>query len=368
MGRRWQVVALAWAALLLLLPVGLAWTGQGTAPRAENRAATDFPTPARPQDVEWFDGVTDWVEDRLALSGEATRLVAEFDLDVAGRLPSSEVLVGADGFLFVRESLGAPCLDEVGLDAERTQLVELRDAAAARGLRLVLLVVPDKLAVEVDRVPAAFRDRARCLHERAQASEAVARDVLGDDALPMLDRLTTQPPSYFPDDTHWNAAGRRRAVQALVESLEPGMWDPAAVGEHVGTRDKDLLALAGTPRTDDVPALTVRFGRRHREEPIPDLGRSVRSTSRPARGQRLVTSPTLVVHDSFVASWRSEFARLFADATLVHWDDVVDHDTLGDAMAGRETLVVELVGRSYWGDSERLRHLVELLRGGSAAG
>lgn len=363
MRRRWKIIVLVWAAALLMLPLGLAWTGEGTAPEAENRSAAEFPDPPRPQDAEWFGGVTGWLEDRLALSGRATRLLTRFDLEVSGRLPAGEVIVGDDGFLFLRKSLDSPCLDAVGLDRERELLEQVRDAATARGMRLVLAVVPDKLAVEVERVPTAFRDAAGCLHARAVASHGLAHELLGDAALPMVELLDTEPSSYFPDDTHWNASGRLAAMQALVTVLEPGMWDDEAVEVVEGERDKDLLALAGIPETHRVSALDVRFGRAERREPLPGLDRGVAATGRPRDGRQLVSAPTLMLHDSFVASWRHEFAALFADVRLVHWDDL-GRPALAEALQGRDTLVVELVGRSYWGDSARLEGLLELLSDG----
>lgn len=208
--------------------------------------------------------MTAFIEDRLTFAGGATRALRTFDLEVTERFPAGDVLVvGPEPWLFLRETLEAPCLDEEPTGRERTLLERLEQAADARGIRVVLAVMPDKLAMEPEHAPAAFRSKAECLAERAEASQALATSALGfEDVVPATELLDTEPSSFYPADSHWTADGRRTFMQDLVGRLQPGMWDDSAVDVVPGTREMDLLALAGIPRTLDVPMNVPRFAAR----------------------------------------------------------------------------------------------------------
>lgn len=362
--RRILIVAfLAWAMIALTLPLALSWTGRGTAPQVENRRPSAFPTEVRPQDASWFSGVTQYVEDRLSFAGGATRALRTFDLRVTRRLPAGDVLVGEGPWLFVKETLAAPCLAEQPLDAERAILERLRRAAASRGIRVVLSVVPDKLAMEPEHAPVAFRAKAECLADRAVESERLAASILGADVLPVTDLLDTEPTSFHPMDSHWTARGRRAFMRDLVGRLQPGMWSDDAVDVVQGRREMDLLALAGIPRTLDVDANAPRFAAHTSVVESSTLPRTASISGEAAPGRQLIEASALLLHDSFVAGWRDEFTALFAHGTVMHWNDLEDPEA-AKLLLAHDVVVLETVGRAYWGESARLRQLVEILEAG----
>lgn len=355
------VVSLVWAMVALAMPLGLSWTGRGTAPELENRRPSQFPNEVRPHDVTWFTSVTTFVEDRLALASGATRALRTFDLEITDRLPAGDVLVGQEPWLFLRETLRAPCLDEQPLDRERELLERLWRAADARGIRVVLAVMPDKLAMEPEHAPAAFRSKAKCLAKRAEQSQALAKTVLGaDNVIPVTTLLDTKPSSFHPTDSHWTAAGRRAFMQDLVERAEPGMWDAEAVDVVPGEREMDLLALAGVPEIKQVDANAPRFAVESRVKDWLTLPRTATISAQSAPGRRLIGARTLMLHDSFVAGWREEFTALFADATIMHWSDLESPEAR-EVLPTHDLLVLETVGRAYWGGSPRIAQVVEAL-------
>jgi hypothetical protein len=128
------------------------------------------------------------------------------------------------------------------------------------------------------------------------------------------------------------------AIRALVESLEPGLWDgapPAAAGtkSFVG----DLSQLAGLPSSERAAIF---------ERPGLTLSSTTVPSSLDARGQRpirrfttggtdaVVPGRTLILYDSFFGTIQDDVASWFADSVWLHIDDLSLHsEVVGDLPA-----------------------------------
>jgi lysophospholipase L1-like esterase len=105
-------------------------------------------------------------------------------------------------------------------------LRQMRDALAPRGMRLVVLVVPDEFQVD-DALYAEtvrFSGRPPGEYDRDLPTRRLTR-VLDDLGVPVVDVTEAlrvrarQERVYRNENTHWNAAGHRRAAEVLAERL-----------------------------------------------------------------------------------------------------------------------------------------------------
>lgn len=363
--KRWvMAVTMALVVTMLAGPLLLAPTGLRRLPEAEQRRPNAMPVTVAPLDAAWTGSVGDAITDRLAGPGLGVEAVAQFDFHLARRAPGDKVIRGREEMLYYRLSTRVPCMDEVPLDVETAAVRRLSQATQDRGLRLVLIVIPDKVAAVPDGLPAAFHRAGSCVRARAVAAEEMLVAELGQNGMAVVENLS-DPDAWFAEDTHYAPAGRLAVQRELVEALQPGMWSPAAV-EHVpSTRQLDLRSLMGLPGQIKYTDHRLAYAATS-ESVVADVGgdqETILVRSRPHPGLSLVDGSTLVIHDSFIQGWRKDFQGLFEDATFVHWGSL-DAEGVTSLLSGHDTVVVELVGRTFWGrggSDARLNRLAERL-------
>ena len=128
-----------------------------------------------------------------------------------------QVRVGCDDTLFLTEEL-RPWPDAGAAIAERAAgLRRIQAALAARGIPVVVAVVPDKARVLSDRLCGApWSGQSR---GRYNAFLAALRSAGVTDVVPLLPALTAQSArpagAYYRTDTHWNQDGARAAAVAI---------------------------------------------------------------------------------------------------------------------------------------------------------
>jgi alginate O-acetyltransferase complex protein AlgJ len=239
--------------LLLLaapLPLGLALRA------GASRSASDSPS-----------GAEAWLTDRLAGRDALVRGAARIKLHGLGVSTTPRVTLGTDGWLFLRPEAEPNYLrpDDPALDARlrrwRSALLARRDWLAARGIRYVVVVAPEKSSVYPECLPAADRRPAPTPLDRLLAS-------LSDDATgwvldlrePLL-RAKAGGGVYYRTDTHWNDRGGRAAAAAVLTALADWFPELTPAGDDLppaGTEDfnhGDLARLLGLDGElhEDVP-------------------------------------------------------------------------------------------------------------------
>lgn len=177
---------------------------------------------------------------------------------------------GCPDWLFLQDELAVHRGADANAAARAAELRKVQAGLAARGIALLVAVVPDKSRIEAAhlcgiRRPAAFDARV----------DAWVDAVPGVNVLPLAGAMRdAQTTYYLRTDTHWNERGAATAAQAIVDRLrQPGggfVLPPATL--HLRTeasapaaRAGDLLRLAGIdwlparlqPRADTVQ--TTRF-------------------------------------------------------------------------------------------------------------
>ena len=206
-----------------------------------------------------------WLQDHVALRGLWIGLYSRA-LRALGTSREEQVILGRDGWLFFRETLGdytgAADLDDNAI-ARMALLLDTADRGLrASGSRLLLAVVPNKATVYPERMSAAYPHREGAGNaQRLEAAAHVRR-------VPLTERLRSRAGEglYFPGDTHWNARGARYGARAILEALadETGvdipLPDPDAECEILADWPSDLMRLLD-PYTDGCDAQQHYSGR-----------------------------------------------------------------------------------------------------------
>lgn len=162
------------------------------------------------------------------LRGLAVAVKAEATWRLTGRFITDKVLVGErpDGqfALFLRSGVRglARSARQRRLDKAADGIASYHAECARRGIHLVVLLIPDKAHVyrrwlkPADRPKLPTPDALTDLDRRL-----VARGIHAVNLLPvyLAHNADTDPPLYYPDDTHWNEHGIRTAMHALAASL-----------------------------------------------------------------------------------------------------------------------------------------------------
>jgi alginate O-acetyltransferase complex protein AlgJ len=130
-----------------------------------------------------------------------------------------DVRLGRDGWLFLADELRFGPGSAKAMRERLALLDAANRALAARGILLVVALVPDKARVyerylRDERVPAEHAGRY------AQALRALrAGGVAVVDLLAPLGAAADREPLYYRTDTHWNHAGARIAANAIAEEI-----------------------------------------------------------------------------------------------------------------------------------------------------
>jgi alginate O-acetyltransferase complex protein AlgJ len=176
---------------------------------------------------------------------------------------------GCPGWLFLQDELTVHRHADANAAARVAELKQVQAGLAARGIALLVAIVPDKSRVEASHLCNVHRPTA---FETRVASWIAA--LPGVNILPLGDAMRDPQTSYYlRTDTHWNERGAAAAAQAIVARLRrPGDFTLPAATLHLNTeagaptaRAGDLVRLAGIdwlpaklqPRADIVQ--TTRF-------------------------------------------------------------------------------------------------------------
>ncbi len=343
--RDFAVVAIFMAALLI---PGLAMLAGVRPPLIENRtAATLPPVSVRAMaDPRFYLEVDQAVDDAFPLRAAAVVSRALIDYGALGGSTNPDVVVGRDRWLFLAGEVFARCLWDAG------EVLEIRDGLAAefqaQGIDVRFVIAPDKRTAYPQMLPPVMDGRPSCTDtERAamQAGIAERPDTTVDLWGPVLGAI---PPGdlhrYYRTDSHWTAEGAAPAIRALVESIEPGLWD-AAPPARVGDADRvgDLSVLLGLPEKERAPAFErPGITLTQVEIPVTAKGGGIRPVGRyTATGGAVVPGTTLIVYDSFLRIIEDDVAPWFADSVWLHVDDLSRHGELAAQMPAFDRVIVE---------------------------
>lgn len=303
-----------------------------TAESFENRPFAEAPRVSQGWDA--FGQTTRFLTDRMPLRAQAVRANTRIWTDLFGTVPrygpvqapgadpaipfagnavegappdgaaasrradAEQVLVGSDGWLFLKGEQDRACQPFTPFAAALDRWRGLVRQIAAIGPRVAFVVPPDKGSVYPEHLSdfpgeacaAAGKRRLWKLLEEAERNSPVI--ALRDDL--MEQKQSVGDDLYSRQDSHWTTLGSLTLVRRVVERLgrdgpggqsgvavRPGeLVDPGRV-EYKG----DLAALLGAPETDThaqrqvvrddaaprIPGRTVLVGDSYSDAPVPQL-------------------------------------------------------------------------------------------------
>lgn len=226
-----SIIASILAALLLtplVLPEGLALFGAPQGPTAQEKslkasfpplslAVTDFGAYAKQAAAAYGEGFPF----REAMIRANNRLrMAVFD-----ESPSKSVIMGRDGWLFVNMEMEMEDWLGIGLyqPQELARLMEAltrrRDWLAARGVRFLVAVAPNKSTVYGEHLPEKFARLSAVTRLDQLAAAMRQAGVEFVDLRPALYEAKSVRRAFWKTDTHWNGWGAFMGSRAIVEAL-----------------------------------------------------------------------------------------------------------------------------------------------------
>ncbi|GFK93702.1 putative alginate O-acetylase AlgJ [Fundidesulfovibrio magnetotacticus] len=240
----------------LVWPQGLGLLGLGVHPRAADAPGPWPPASLAVTDFQaWATRTATAYADNFPFRESMIRTLNRLRLAVWGESPMRTLIRGRECWWFYNDEMaledwmGATRFDPQEL-ADNVRLhQERRDWLAARGIAMLVVIVPNKKTVYGEFLPSSLRKMRETtrLDQLARAMEEGGIPFL--DLRPVMLRAKAVRQAYWKTDSHWNEWGALAGCSAIVEKLRerfPAMppLDPAAytaVAEN--TPGGDLAAM-----------------------------------------------------------------------------------------------------------------------------
>jgi alginate O-acetyltransferase complex protein AlgJ len=223
----------------ICVPLGMNIAGiDGADAEGENRKLNDLPA---------YDGTIDsigrfgnqfgkWFEDHFGLRSDLIRWYGITRYFWMGVSPSSNVMVGRDGWLFYSEDGGLPDytnnepLTERELSDWRTMIAREAAWCRARGITYLFTFTPDKHVI----YPEQFTPSVKQISPLSRMDQVFTAAADTGAMLDLRQRLIAargQERLYHLTDTHWNQRGAYLAYEQIIEALHmrlPAVGPPLA--------------------------------------------------------------------------------------------------------------------------------------------
>lgn len=215
---------------LNLFPKGIAWSPflQGDVSQAFALALADAPVPSSAARVE--RGVS-WV--------------------VAGDL-GPRVRRGAPGWLFLGDELTVHRQPQRNATQRKVDVLKVQKTLSARGIKLLVVVVPDKTRIEASQLGMLHRPSRYAQRASQWVTEL---NSTGVDALDLTDTLAAfkqkHTAAFLKSDSHWTEQGAQAAAiavsaEVLRLKITPSPAQTLVVDKRTDSRRSgDLIRLAG---------------------------------------------------------------------------------------------------------------------------
>lgn len=221
------------------------------------------------------------------------------------------------------------------LDRWQGVLEARRSALAAKGIRFLVVVVPNKETLYAEHMPA-YATRANAPSRRSQLAQRMRErsDVNFLDVTSTLEAHKARARLYHYTDTHWNDEGAFVAYQAVTERLVP--WFPSLQPHRMAemrrravvTRGGDLARMIGLQLDIKEPQPLIEVPPEHNRATLYpsgalhwmriDVDAASDQFATQARGGEI--DSIYIVRDSFADLWVPYLSQHFARATW-HWTD-----------------------------------------------
>lgn len=229
----------------------------------ENSEESGQKEPVQQEDKKGFmDAIKDTVDDftgNLVLQEEAANANSNLTAALAddAYIDSDQVLAGKGGWLFYKRAddgtsmqdyQGTSTFSDATMESIKNSLVRQRDTFAARGIRFVVMIIPNKEIIYSEYMPSTVyrtSEVTRCDKLYEYLTNNSDLEVVYPKAELLAAKNSYQV--YYKYDTHWNFAGVYVGVQCLLRQLYGTYEDISGarlVVEHQNMSG-DLASLIG---------------------------------------------------------------------------------------------------------------------------
>ncbi len=322
----------------------------------ENRALAQFPVLAETQISEFPQHFENWLGDNAPFRNQMMSLNSAVNR-VFGVLDSSDVLMGENGWLFLKDVSDSKSLSDyqgltVYTDQQQNEIISqlqmLQDSLAQNGSQLLLTFAPAKEGVYSHFMPSYIpiineMNRVDILYEEIKKQGQVSVVFPSD----LLSEASKQQDVYYKYDTHWNEVGAFMAAQEIL--LELGfpyyIGIPPVAADFSAPVLQDLANVSASwDVTDDDVYWAVEARRAELIESTSDGNISI------YRGSG--SENLLMIRDSFGEMLAPFLGEPFANMAVMHSNALSDDNlnvTLADIGCDNENLpdyvVVEVAER-----------------------
>jgi hypothetical protein len=322
------------AFLLFFGPILAYASGRRGAP-VENRPATDFSELS----VSWdgFSTLSKFIGDRIPLRSRAIKSDGWIDQHIFHEDPAfgggavPRIIHGKDGYLFLNDDFEMACQSADAVSQLVTSIGKLVDVINQSGRQAIYTVAPNKTTLHSDLLPD-DQGSLDCLKQYSdglwQGLSAANIDGYVDLKSALSSAMQkTREPLYLRKDSHWDSAGSAAAAKAVIDELQPGLWDDAAL-QYKGQIDYtgDLTYLEGNPVVDQTPLYEVVRPEITAGTPeiwdAEDMTHVYRRYTNTGPAGSLITAKTVIMVDSFGVEAMARIIPYFADITFVHFDSL----------------------------------------------
>jgi hypothetical protein len=330
------------AFLLFFGPILAYASGRRGAP-VENRPATDFSELS----VSWdgFSTLSNFIGDRIPLRSRAIKSDGWIDQHVFQEDPAfgggavPRIIHGKDGYLFLNDDFGMGCQSADIVPQLVTSIAKLVDVINQSGRQAIYTVAPNKTTLHRELLPD-DQSSVDCLDKYSnglwEGLSAANIDGYVDLKSAMSDAMDqTREPLFLRKDSHWDSAGNAAAAKAVINTLQPGLWDDSAL-QYKGLIDYtgDLTFLEGNLVVDQTPLYEVVRPEITAGTPEiwdnGDLTHIYRRYTNTGPAGSLITAKTVIMVDSFGVEAVGRIIPYFADITFVHFDALTADDLISE--------------------------------------
>ena len=271
-----------------------------------------------------FDPTT--IEESFFLRGRLINLISNLRLKLGDQV-FPKVIAGDNGWLIftgendILDYQKAETFTEQELASFQADLDALTASYAARGITLLVVVVPNKNTIYPERVPsqiAVIGTESRLAQVTSYLQAHGQTQIL--DLRPALQAAKAEREIYYATDTHWNGYGAYIAYAAILNELHktfPNIAPRPASDFKFVSREPETLDLAANMGTTLLPESKIQF--------VPQYDQQTSYKTVNVGGRRLMFSyndqaslPDLVMYyDSFFFTVNPMLGEHFHDGVFV---------------------------------------------------
>jgi len=213
-----------------------------------------------------FDPIA--IEESFYTRGRLISLTANLRYKLGDRV-FPKVVVGENGWLIftaegdIQDFQRAEAFTEEELATFRADLDALSANYAARGITLLVVVVPNKNTIYPERVPsqiAVLGSESRLEQVTSYLQGHGQTQIL--DLRPALRAAKAEHEIYYATDTHWNGYGSYLAYSAIMHELQktfPNLAPRPVSDFKIVEREPETMDLAGNIGTTLLPESKIQF-------------------------------------------------------------------------------------------------------------